>query len=279
MPGYRVDRFTKAMLAEDRAFQAGREPGWTMPDFDLPTVAGGRVRKSDFMGRRPVLLTFASLTDPMAASAAPVLRALYRRYGDAVAFVTVYVREAHPGEHIPQPRTLDWKVRHARMLRERDALPWIVAVDDLEGGLHRALGGNSNAAHLMDPNGNVAFRTLWSNDERVLAAALEALAAGRPDHPFERERRVVPFARGLARVDDVVRAAGPSALDDLRREAPLVFAAAEVAWAWRALTPLGRLAAAAAVATAAAGACAAVRLALRPRRRERARLGALAALL
>jgi hypothetical protein len=278
MPGYRVDRFTKAMLDEDRAFQRGREPGWSMPDFDLPTVAGGRVRKSDFMARRPVLLTFASLTDPVAASAAPVLKALYRRYGDAVAFITVYVREAHPGEHIPQPRTLDWKLRHARMLRERDALPWIVAVDDLEGGLHRALGGSSNAAHLMDPNGNVAFRTLWSNDERVLAAALEALAAGRPDHPFERERRVVPFARSLARVDEVVRAAGPSALEDLRRETPLVFAAAEVAWAWRALTPVGRLAVAGAVAFAAAGAYAAVRLALRPRR-ERVRLGALAALL
>jgi hypothetical protein len=276
---YRVGRFTKELFEDDRAFQAGREAGSTMPDFDLPTVTGGRVRKADFLGRRPVLLTFASLTDPMAASAAPVLKRLYRRYGDAVAFVTVYVREAHPGENIPQPASLDWKVRHARMLRERDAVPWIVAVDDLEGGLHLALGGNSNAAHLVDSNGNVAFRTLWSNDERVLAAALEAVAAGRPDHPFERERRVVPFARGLVRVDEVVRAAGPSALADLRRETPLVFAAAEVAWVWRTLTPLGHLALAGAAALAVAAVYGAARLAARPARRRRRALGAPAALL
>lgn len=266
---YRFDRFRREHLSEDRAFQAGMEPGWTMPDFDLPTVAGGRVRKSDFLGRRPVLLTFASLTDPMAASASPVLKRLHRDFGDAVEFVTVYVREAHPGDRIPQPDSLEWKVAHARMLRERDGLPWTVAIDDLDGGFHRALGGNSNAAHVMDPNGNVAFRTLWSNDTRVLRRALRAIARGAPDHPFEKERRVVPMVRGLARVDEVVRAAGPQALQDLRREAPLVFAAAEVAWVWRALTPLGRVAVAACGAVAMAAFYGVVRLALAPARRER----------
>ena len=49
------------------------------------------------------------------------------------------------------------------------------------------------------------------------------------------------LARGLARLDDVVWEAGPSALHDLRSEAPLVHAAAEAAWIWRALTPLGRV--------------------------------------
>jgi hypothetical protein len=141
-------------------------------------------------------------------------------------------------------------------------------VDDLDGGFHRALGANSNAAHLMDGNGNVAFRTLWSNDERVLRSALAAMARGLPGHPFERERRVVPMALGLSRVDEVVRAAGPDALEDLRREAPVVYAAAELAWAWRTLTPLGRLAAVAAGAAVTAGLYAGVRWALRrPRRR------------
>jgi hypothetical protein len=266
---YRFERFRREQLFEGRAFQAGKEPGWNMPDFDLPTVTGGRVRKSEFLGRRPVLLTFASLTDPMAASAAPVLKRLHREFGEAVEFVTVCVREAHPGDRIRQPDTFEWKLAHARMLRERDGLPWSVAVDDLDGGFHRALGGNSNAAHLMDPGGNVAFRTLWSNDERVLRRALRAVASGTPDHPFERERRVIPRVRGLARVDEVVRAAGPQALEDLRREAPLVFAAAEVAWVWRALTPLGRVAVAACGAVAMAALYGVVRLALTPARRER----------
>jgi len=266
---YRFDHFRRQQLTDDLELGAGKEPGWQVPDFDLPTVTGGRVRKSDYMGRRPVLITFGCLTDPMTASAGPVLKRLHRDLGDAVAFITVYVREAHPGENIPQPETFEEKMRHARMLRERDGIAWTVAVDDLDGAFHRALGSNSNAAHLMDPNGNVAFRTLWSNDERVLRGALRALVAGRHDHPFERERRVVPMARGLARVDEVVRAAGPGALQDLRRETPLVYAAAEVAWIWRTLTPLGRVTVAAAAATAAAAVYGGVRLLARPARASR----------
>ena len=237
---YRYAHFRRQHLLDDVSFAAGREPGGQMPDFDLPTVTGGRVRKSDFMGKRPVLFTFGCLTDPMTASAAPVLKRLHREVGGAVAFVTVYVREAHPGDRIPQPDSFEWKMQHARLLRARDGLPWTVAVDDLDGMFHRTLGGNSNAAYLMDPNGNIAFRTLWSNDERVLEAALLAVGAGHPDHPYERERRLVPMARGLLRVDEVVRAAGAAAVADLRRETPLVFAAAQLAWLWRTLTPLGR---------------------------------------
>jgi hypothetical protein len=266
---YRFDHFRREQLIEDLSFRAGHEPGWPVPDFDLPTVAGGRIRKADFMGLRPALLTFASLTDPMTASADAVLSRLHREFGEEVAFVTVYVREAHPGEHIPQPSTFEEKMRNARVLRARDGIAWTIAVDDLDGDFHRALGGNSNAAHLMDPNGNVAFRTLWSNDERVLRPALEAIACGRSDRPYQRDRRVVPMALGLARVEDVVRAAGPTALDDLRREAPAVYAAAEVAWIWRTLTPLGRLAGVAAATALAAGLYAGVRWALRPARRVR----------
>ena len=262
---YRFDHFRRGRLRDDLAFRAGPAPGWPMPDFDLPTVAGGRVRKADFMGRRPVLLTFASITDPMAASAAPVLKRLHREFGEAIAFVTAYVREAHPGDRIPQPRTEDWKMRHARMLRQRDALPWTLAVDDLEGSLHRALGANSSAAYLMDTAGNVAFRTLWSNDETVLRRALRAMSCGSPGHPFEHERYLVPLARGLPRVDEVVRAAGSAALDDLRREVPLVYGASELAWAWRALTPLGRAVLVTAGVAAVTGLCAGARRVLRPR--------------
>lgn len=251
MPEYRFDHFHLDALLGDLTFRSGKEPGWQVPDFDLPTVTGGRVRKRDFMGNRPVLLTFGSITDPMTASAAPVLKRLHRELGDAVAFVTVYVREVHPGDRIPQPRSAEWKMRHARMLRVRDGLPWTVAVDDLAGTFHRALGSNSNAAYLMDPNGNVAFRTLWSNDERVLRDALLAVACGRSDHPFERERWIVPMLRGLTRLDQVVRTAGPVAVRDLRRATPGVYAAGEVAWLWSVLTPRGRLALAAATATAA----------------------------
>ncbi len=262
--GYRSAHFTREQLIEYLSFRAGRDPGWELPEFDLPATDGSRLARRDLAGR-PALVTFASITDPMTASAAPVLKRLHRRYGQHVTFLTVYVREAHPGDRIRQPASAEWKTRHARMLRARDALPWQVLVDDLEGGFHRAMGGNGNAAYLVDPNGRVAFRSLWSNDERVIEGALRAMVEGRPGAPFERERRVVPIARAISRLDEVVRAAGPAAVEDVRRETPLLFAAAELAWFFRALTPLGKavvFSGAALLATAALGG---VRLARRAR--------------
>ncbi len=248
---YRFEHFRRRHL-DDLRFDSGQQPGWSIPDFDLPTLSRGRVRKPDFMSSCPVLFAFASLTDPIAASAAPSLKRLHREFSEGVAFVTVYVRESHPGDRIPQPDSMEAKTRHARVLRARDGIPWTVAVDDLDGTFHRALGGSSGAAYLMDPNGNVAFRTPFSNDERTLRTALLAVVGGRADRPFEARRRFLPMARALGYLDEVVRAAGPSAVDDLRREAPLVYAAAEAAWIWRTLTPVGRAAAAMAGALAVA---------------------------
>ncbi len=260
MNEYRYPHFTRERLKDDAIFAAGRDPGWPMPDFDVPTTDGGRLGRADLVGGRPALVTFASLTCPMTASAGPVLKRLFREFGDRVRFVTVYVREAHPGEHIPQPKSFDWKMRHARMYRERDAIPWTVGVDDLAGSFHRALGGNSNSAHLMDAAGNVAFRSLWSNDEKVLREALRSVSEGRAGHPWERERRWVSLLRGVARADDVVRPAGREAVEDLRREAPLLFAAAEAAWVWRTLTPFGRAVVGGTALLAAATAWAGLRL-------------------
>lgn len=264
---YRFDHFRRGHLEDDLELDSGQAPGWSLPDFDLPTLNRGRLRKADFMGSCPALFAFASLTDPMAASAAPVLKRLHREFCEAVAFVTVYVRESHPGERIPQPDSMDRKIAHARLLRERDGLPWTVAVDDLDGTFHRALGGKAGAAYLMDPAGNVAFRTACSNDERVLRGALLAVVGGRDGRPFERQRRLVPWARALGCLDDVARAAGPRAVEDLRREAPLLWASAEVAWVWRTLTPVGKAALAAAGALAVVALYGGVRLA---RRRSRA---------
>ena len=268
---YRFDHFQRRHLYEHHRFDAGQQPGWSVPDFDLPSLSRGRVRKADFMGSCPALFTFASLTDPMAASAAPALKRLHREFCEAVAFVTVYVRESHPGDHIPQPGSMEQKIRHARMLRDRDGIPWTIVVDDLEGTFHRALGGSAGAAYLMDPAGNVAFRTPCSNDEGELRSALVAIVGGRKDQPFEGRRRLASLACALARVDEVVRAAGPRAVEDLRREAPVVYAAAEAAWIWRTLTPLGRAAAALAGALAIASVYGGVQLVRRrPARRVRA---------
>jgi peroxiredoxin len=59
---YRYEHFHPTALLEDAAFWGGPEPGERMPDFELPTTDGGRVALDDFLGRRPLLLTFGSVT-------------------------------------------------------------------------------------------------------------------------------------------------------------------------------------------------------------------------
>lgn len=59
---YRYANFKRQILMEDMGFHAGPEPGQSMPDFDLPAMDGGHVRKVDYVGRKPLPLTFGSVT-------------------------------------------------------------------------------------------------------------------------------------------------------------------------------------------------------------------------
>lgn len=47
---------------EDMSFRTGPRPGEPMPDFELLTTDGGHVRKEDFVGKKPLLLTMGSFT-------------------------------------------------------------------------------------------------------------------------------------------------------------------------------------------------------------------------
>ncbi len=176
----------------------------------------------------------------MTASAGPALKQLYGEFGDRVTFLTLYVREAHPGEHYPQPATFERKREHARAYHERDRLPWSVAVDDVEGDLHRALDPKPNAAYLMDTDGTVAFRSLWSNDERVLREALAAITSGQRRPIGERQPRLVPMLKGMGTMDEVLTAAGQDAKRDVLREAPPMYGMARLASLFGPLPPLGR---------------------------------------
>ncbi|HEV2124141.1 MAG TPA: hypothetical protein VGW38_15365 [Chloroflexota bacterium] len=59
---YRYPHFKRELLVEDMSFRGGPRPGEPVPDFDLPTTSGGRVRREDFVGRQPLLMTFGSIT-------------------------------------------------------------------------------------------------------------------------------------------------------------------------------------------------------------------------
>ncbi len=244
---YRYPYFKREIFFEDMAFRSGPLPGRPMPDFDLPTTGGGRIGRSDFVGQRPLLLTLASITCPMALSGVSELKRLHVRFGDRVEFVTLYVREAHPGERYPQPDTIERKLAHATAYKERARIPWTVAVDDIEGELHRVLDPRPNAAYLTDTDGNIVFRALNSNHERVLRRGIEDAVFRQPPRIGENRSRVVPLAKGLGSMCEALDLAGEEAKRDIRRELPPVYYMACIAGVLRPLPPLGRGIAASAI--------------------------------
>jgi hypothetical protein len=218
---YRFERLTLPIVMKDMRFSSDDPgPGDRVPAFDLPLVGGGRFRSSDLARTGPTLLIFGSSTCPMTDSAAPGLSALHRRFGHHVRFVMVNVREAHPGQAFPQPATIDAKMAHAKRLRELHGLEFDVAVDDLEGTLHRALGEKPNAAYVLGANGTVLFRAHWANSTRALAAALNDLVVGESPYPSQSGGLVGPMWRMLRNIAPVLDRAGRGAWTDMWRVLP-----------------------------------------------------------
>ncbi|WP_445504693.1 hypothetical protein [Microvirga sp. G4-2] len=55
MRDYLYERVTFRVLAEDMNFgEDAPRPGDRLPDFDLPTTDGPRLRTRDFVGSRPI---------------------------------------------------------------------------------------------------------------------------------------------------------------------------------------------------------------------------------
>ena len=203
---YRYDHLALRLVIADMSYSKGDPgPGDRVPDFDLPLLGGGRFRSADLGETGPALLIFGSYTCPVTESAAPGLNELHARFGDRVRFVMVNVREAHPGKAVPQPKTLVEKTAHAEQLRDLHGFEFEVAVDDIDGTLHRALSPKPNSAYVLGKDGTILFRAHWANDGNALAAALDAVAAGTSPSRSQSGGimpATVRFARNIAPVLD-----------------------------------------------------------------------------
>ena len=219
---YRFDHPTIATVLSDmRIPKSDPGPGDQAPTFDLPTTDGGKVSSDDLaQDGRPVLLVFGSLTCPVTESAGDGLRELHARYGDRVRFVMVNVREAHPGSTTRQPGTSEDKLRNAIALEAHHGFPFEVAVDDIDGTVHRSFGPRPSSAYLIDASGTIVFRAHWSNVTDALEEALVAVVAKKapPHGTVSRTFRSVTKMAGYA--DIAFDAAGKGARLDTWKVAP-----------------------------------------------------------
>jgi hypothetical protein len=213
---YRYRHFTTSLLFRDLRFRKGAaEPGDSLPPFQIVTTDGDSLENRDVFGDKPVLLIFGSMTCPMTASSAPSVQALYDEFGDRIDFIMLYVREAHPGEHFRQAETIEEKLENARSLKQFYDIRWTVAVDNIDGDLHRALDPKPNAAFLMSNAGEILFRSLWAADRQALHQALAAVAASRALEIKQSQALLGPVARAMGQVQEVMERAGPQAVSEL----------------------------------------------------------------
>lgn len=213
---YRYRHFTTSLLFRDLRFRKGAAgPGDSLPPFQIVSTNGDSLENRDVFGDKPVLLIFGSMTCPMTASAMPSLQALYAEFNGQIDFIMLYVREAHPGEHFTQSETIEDKLENARTLKQFYDIHWTVAVDNINGDLHRALDPKPNAAFLMSNTGEILFRSLWAADRQALRQALAAAAAGRVLDTKQSQTLLGPVARAMGQVQEVMERAGPQAVTEL----------------------------------------------------------------
>ena len=179
MKPYNYESFSGQDLLKHAArmgFRSGPKPGERAPDFELRSLARKKVRLKDFEGKKNVILTFGSATCPFTAASIHGLNDLYEDYEDRddVAFLFVYVREAHPGEKLPAHRSMDEKREAAEFFRDEEDVEMTILIDDLDGRVHSKYGKMPNSTYLIDKSGRVAFRSLWTKPS-VIEEAIEEL--------------------------------------------------------------------------------------------------------
>jgi len=219
---YRIEHPTLPLLLRDIGIPASDPgPGDRAPVIDLLTTTGERLSTEELArDGRPVFLVFGSLTCPITEGAADGIKDLHRRYGARIRIVLVNVREAHPGALVPQPHTIEEKTAHAKALQRHHGFDLDIAVDDIDGTLHRSFGPRPSSAYIIDPSGTIVFRAQWSNVTPALEEALAAVATGRrpPRADVRRTLRSVVQMAGHGQVS--FDTAGKGALRDTGRAAP-----------------------------------------------------------
>ena len=141
------------------------------------------------------------------------------------------------------------KMDRARTLKDFYRLPWTVAVDDLDGTLNIVMDAKPNSAYLMDRDGKIVFRSVWSRDLRgSIRRPLESAASEDPPAKDESRALLRPVVLASGVIDEVMRRAGPTAVrDHWRSNFPLQLAARVASWLrplppdWRGITAVATL--------------------------------------
>ena len=94
----------------------------------------------------------------------------------------IYVREAHPGEHVTHHDSLDTKLANAWLLHDEVGIRRPILVDDLDGTAHRAYGLLPNMTWIVSSSGRVIYKAEWTSAANI-EAFIERYAQRRSRRP------------------------------------------------------------------------------------------------
>jgi hypothetical protein len=142
------------------------------PDFELARLDGeGSIRLASLLAERPAALVFGSYTWPPFRAQVGTLEELAERYRDRVAFLGIYIREAHPedGWILPENRRSGVAVREPKTDEERRAVASMCAinlrmrmpmvVDGADNPVASAYGGWPDRLYLVRRDGRIVFQS------------------------------------------------------------------------------------------------------------------------
>ena len=198
--------------------------GMPAPDFELANVDGGRLRLSDVLAEKHVVITFGAMTSPVTATNLPEMNRAWEYFRwRPVQFLFIYAREPHPGEVHPHHTSMEQKITVARELQRVELVRFPVLVDELDGRVHRAYGARPNPVFVVSRNGRLVYRS--GHAETIpLRDYLEHLllwdeveAQGIPTHTVYTERIGFMIPDGPLH-KSVVQRAGPKAVREMQAE-------------------------------------------------------------
>lgn len=196
----------------------GPAAGEKFKDFVLTDLDTGKpVKLSAFLGKWVALET-GSATCSMYTKDIAEMKKVREEFTD-VEFPLIYVREAHPGERLGPHKSVEEKMRAARLLAPRYGEHRRVLVDSLEGDFHRAYGSMPNVVYVIRPDGTIHYRCNWATPQ----ALREALRDRANIHRVENaDMAAIQASRGKYNMIRTMWTGGMIALYDFMKNFPLM---------------------------------------------------------
>jgi peroxiredoxin len=146
--------------------------GDAAPDFSLTKLdKTDKIQLSSLTARQPVVLVFGSYTWPPFRREVPALNKLYEQYGEKVAFLIVYITEAHPTDVWQMESNIKDKVLFATPKNEEEralvagacvrklGIKLPAVLDEFGNSTEQAYTGWPDRLYLIDTSGHVVYKS------------------------------------------------------------------------------------------------------------------------